>query len=198
MCDLTLDIVKRIKEKLSSYDVDFQIGPQGSLSERVAFANNADADFFLSIHVNAGGGTGFESYIWTFDYLDGTTSDELQVIIHDAVMGYLEQQGVTDRGQKAANFKVLRETDMSALLLEYLFIDNPEDAAKLKSDTFLNGMANSTAWGLVRAFGLKKKADSCANCQKVNELIIELGEKDAEISKLRQTIKQAHGLLSSV
>lgn len=51
---------------------------------------------------------GFESYIWTFDYLDGTISDEIQAVIHDAVMGYLVQQEVADRGQKAANFRVLQ------------------------------------------------------------------------------------------
>jgi N-acetylmuramoyl-L-alanine amidase len=196
-CDLTLDIVRRAKDKLSAYEVDFRIAPQGSLAERVSFANDVCADFFLSVHVNAGGGTGFESYIWTFDYLDGTITDELQAIIHHAVMGYLGPQSLTDRGPKAANFEVLRETDMPALLLECLFIDNPWDSAKLKDNAFLNGLANEIAWGLVRAFNLQKK-DPCANCQKVNELIIESGKIFAENTRLRQIISQVQGVLSSV
>lgn len=35
-----------------------------SLNDRTNAANNWGADFFLSIHVNSGGGTGFESYIY--------------------------------------------------------------------------------------------------------------------------------------
>lgn len=198
-CDITLDLCKRIKDKLSAYDVDFLIVPQVSLGERVNVANLLQADFYLCIHINAGGGTGFESYIWTFDYLDGTTSDEIQAVVQGAVMGYLGLHGVVDRGQKAANFQELRETDMPALYLECLFIDNPADAANLKDDAFRNGMANEIAWGLVRAFNLKKRAgQDCNNCQKVNDLIVERGVLFAENTQLRQTIKQAQGVLSSV
>lgn len=198
-CDITLDLCKRIKDKLSAYDVDFLIGPQVSLGERVNVANLLQADFYLCIHINAGGGTGFESYIWTHDYLDGTISDELQAVIHNAVMGFLSRLGIKDRGMKAANFQELRETDMPALLLENLFIDNPQDAARLKDDAFRDGLANELAWGLVQAFSLKKRSlQDCNNCQRVDELIIERGELFAEVTKLRQIISQVQGVLSSL
>jgi N-acetylmuramoyl-L-alanine amidase len=35
-----------------------------SLSERTIAANNWGADYYLSIHINSGGGTGLESYIY--------------------------------------------------------------------------------------------------------------------------------------
>ena len=37
--------------------------------------------------MQAGGGTGFESYIWSFDHLDSTMADEYQAIIHGADQG---------------------------------------------------------------------------------------------------------------
>lgn len=198
-CDITLDLCKRIKNKLAPYDVDFIILPQVSLNERIMAANLLQADFYLSIHVNAGGGTGFESYIWTWAHLDETISDELQAVIHGAVVDYLNKFGIANRGQKAANFQELRETNMPALLLENLFIDNSADAAKLKDDAFKGGLSNEIAWGLVNAFNLKKRSvQDCNNCQKVNEQIIERGKLFAEVTRLRQIISQASGVLASV
>lgn len=198
-CDITLDLCKRIKNKLAPYDVDFIILPQLSLNERIMAANLLQADFYLSIHVNAGGGTGFESYIWTWAHLDETISDELQAVIHGAVVDYLNKYGVANRGQKAANFQELRETNMPAMLLENLFIDNLQDAARLKDDAFLDGLANEVAWGLVQAFSLRKRSgQDCNNCQRVNEQIIERGKLFAEVTRLRQIISQASGVLASV
>jgi len=43
-------------------------------------------------------------------------------------------------------------------LTENLFIDNKTDAAKLKSEQFLLQVAYGHVQGIVKAFGLKKKA----------------------------------------
>lgn len=153
--DLTGIICTKTATALAAYDCDVRQVPRtDSLAARCNYANEIGAACFVSIHINAGGGTGFESYIWTFDYLDGTAADELQEALHDAVMVFLGQHGVRDRGKKAANFCVLRETDMPAVLLECLFIDNADDAAKLKNELYLNGIANAIAWGIVKAMGL--------------------------------------------
>lgn len=194
--DLTGDIVGRVATKLSAYDATVVIVPRtDSLAARADYANNAGADLYLSIHCNAGGGTGFESYIWKFDYLDGTLADEYQAIIHGAVMGYLAPLGVADRGMKSANFDVLRLTDMPAVLLENLFVDNAWDAAKLADPAFRDGLANEIAWGIVRALSLQKK-DPCTNCPRYNDLFVENGVLFAENSKLRQVIAQAQGVLA--
>ena len=195
--DLTGDLCDRIATKLSAYDVDVRLCPRtDDLSERAAFANNAGADFFLSIHCNAGGGQGFESYTYTNA---STESERVRKFIHESVIEHLQKFSVVDRGMKKANFAVLRETSMPAALLECLFVDNANDAALLKNDTFLNVLANGIAWGLVVAFDLQKKVvtDPCANCQKVNDLIVERGNLFAENTKLRQIISQAEGILAS-
>lgn len=193
-CDLTLDICQRIKAKLEPYNVDVRLGPQASLFDRIKVANELKADYFLSVHINAGGGTGFESY--THPYAVPRTR-ALQDMIHSTVYtGFLAGQGVVDRGKKQANFYVLRETKMPAVLLECLFIDKEEDAEKLKDAAFLDGLANEIAYGLVVAFGLQRKnpepiPDQCA------ELRQERDKLYAENQRLRQKIKQAYGVLAT-
>ena len=116
--DLTLDICKRIQEKLiRKYLTDVRLAPRGELQERAQFANDCNADLFLSIHVNAGGGTGFESYIYPGAK---ERTRKLRHIIHNAIIAL----PIRDRGKKEKNLCVLRETSMSAVLLECLFIDN--------------------------------------------------------------------------
>lgn len=90
------------------------------LSERAAIANAHHADYFISVHRNAGGGTGIESYLFT--QTDSKT-DEFGTVVHSAITG----KGFADRGLKRANFAVLRETAMSAILVELGFIDNERD-----------------------------------------------------------------------
>jgi N-acetylmuramoyl-L-alanine amidase len=156
--DLTLNIVKKIGDMLKDYEGVEIIYTRTNdrfieLSERAAIANRAKADFFLSVHINAGGGTGFESYIFNGNVSAKTIA--YQNVIHAEIMRAIGN--VTDRGKKRANYAVLRETKMPAILTENLFIDNPNDAAKLKSEQFLQQIAYGHVQGIVKAFGLKKK-----------------------------------------
>lgn len=59
-----------------------------------------------------------------------------------------------DRGRKQANFHVLRESNMPAILTENGFIDTVADANKLKQASFIQAIAQGHVNGLVRAFNL--------------------------------------------
>jgi N-acetylmuramoyl-L-alanine amidase len=155
--DITLAIVKKIGKLLDQYkDVKVYYTRKDDrfleLSERAALANKADVDFFLSVHINAGGGTGFETFI------SSNASDKsvaYQNMIHPAIHQQLGK--VKDRGKKRANYAVLRKTNMPAILTEVLFIDNPNDNKLLKEDDYLDKVAQGHVNGLVKAFGLKKE-----------------------------------------
>jgi N-acetylmuramoyl-L-alanine amidase len=123
-----------------------------SLEDRARMANNWGADYFVSIHHNAGGGTGFESFIHTSQ---ASRTVALRNVVHDEIMRMLS--GVRDRGKKAANFAVLRLTRMPAVLTENLFVDNANDARLLRDSAFLDRIARGHVNGLAKAFGLKKK-----------------------------------------
>ncbi|WP_297992319.1 N-acetylmuramoyl-L-alanine amidase [uncultured Anoxybacillus sp.] len=157
--DLTLSIVKHIGRLLSEYErVEVHYTRTDDrfieLSERAAMANRIGADFFLSVHVNAGGGTGFESYIFNGNVSNATVA--YQNVVHTEIMKAIGN--VRDRGKKRANYAVLRHATMPALLTENLFIDSAGDATKLKSEQFLLQIAHGHVEGMVKAFGLKKKA----------------------------------------
>jgi len=157
--DLTLKIAKHIYDMLSEYEgVQVRLTRTGNqrltLSQRAKMANDWGADFFISIHINAGGGTGFESYVYNGNVSQATIA--CQNVIHAEIMKAIGN--VKDRGKKRANYAVLRETKMPAILTENLFIDNKTDAAKLKSEQFLLQIAHGHVLGIAKAFGLKKKA----------------------------------------
>lgn len=160
--DLTLDISKRIQKYLNDNYTGHTIKLSRttdkylSLSQRAVMANNWGADIFISIHINAGGGTGFESFIYNGSVSKKTVTN--QNTIHKEIMASISSYKLRDRGKKRANFAVLRETRMAALLTEILFIDTKSDADKLKLIKFKNEVAKGHAEGIAKAFKLKSKS----------------------------------------
>ncbi len=134
-----------------------------SLTQRARKANAWGADFFLSIHINAGGGTGVE----VFSYLNAKSSTKrVQKILQKHLVKDLSAR---DRGCKEANFGVLRMTKMSALLSENLFIDNATDYAKLAKSDFYKVAARAHAKAIAEAFDLRKKVAPAPNPKPENQ-----------------------------
>lgn len=156
--DLTLKIALKIRDLLRNYNCSVRMSRTDdktvSLSQRTNEANAWGADFFLSVHINSGGGTGYEDYIYS-KLSENSHTARIRDVIHSEIVKSLGT-GVRNRGRKKENFHVLRETKMPAMLTENLFIDTKADADLLKSDVFLNRIAQGHVNGLVKAFGLKK------------------------------------------
>lgn len=118
-----------------------------SLKRRAAIANEANADVFISIHCNAGGGTGTETYY----YNDSVTGKEFASAIQRNVVSSV---GLTNRGVKSAGYAVLRYTSMVAALLETGFIDTEADAAALGSESKQQSYAEGIANGICEYLGI--------------------------------------------
>lgn len=120
----TAELVKYLEA--AGYEVVAVLnGPASSgaeLAEKVNVANSCGADLFVDIHFNAGGGTGTECY-----YHAG--NDKGRALAERMSANVAAAMGIRDRGAKTAGFYVLRNTKMTAVLLETCFVDNPQDAA---------------------------------------------------------------------
>jgi len=124
-----------------------------SLSERTRLANEWGADLFLSFHINAGGGTGYEDFIHT-SLNETSKTARLRRRIHREVV---KHNKLHNRGKKRANFYVLRETNMPAILTENGFIDTAHDRKFLESDRWMKETAKGFVQGIINAFQLQKQ-----------------------------------------
>ncbi len=123
-----------------------------SLASRVAVANNAgNVDLFVSIHANAYGSTWNSAHGWEiYSYKTGGVSERAAKYIESATTSLIPE--LTDRGTKTANFYVIKNTEMPAVLIEHGFYTNATEVELLKSDDFRNRLANADAVGIVNFF----------------------------------------------
>lgn len=136
-----------------------------SLQHRTNEANSWGADFFLSIHCNSfnGSAKGYEDYIHS-SLSDGSTTAKHQNTIHASIIKVNQLQ---DRGRKKANFHVLRESTMPALLTENGFIDNKHDASLMKKSSWRKKVAQGHVNGLAKAYNLRRKQPDTGTLYKV-------------------------------
>lgn len=117
-----------------------------SVTQRAQMSNNWNADRLLSIHCNAGGGTGTETFYCTYD--DSSTATDIafsKKIQADMVSNgaWNDRRCVEDASFLAYHLGVLRYSSATACLSEIGFVDTSSDAAKLNSDTWRNKFALS-------------------------------------------------------
>lgn len=126
-----------------------------SLKQRVDLANNKKADFYISIHANAlTGEWGSQNGIETYYYTGSIEGKKTAKIIHTFLM---QGSTMTDRGVKTANFYVLKNTNMPAVLVECGFMDNLREAKLLMSEEYRRECAEEIAKGICKYFNVKYK-----------------------------------------
>lgn len=157
--EVVLDLAKRIEQMLLGYSrAEVKLSRSSditkSLTARTNEANKWGADFFLSLHCNAfnGNARGYEDFVFNKLHRNAVTLKH-QKTLHNMVAN---QIGLPNRGMKKANFHVLRESNMPAVLTENGFIDNPDDARLMKQEAWRIRTAAAYVDGLVKMFNLKK------------------------------------------
>ena len=179
--NLTLSIARACYDKLSTYtgvtpyltrSGDEYVGLQQRVDRAVAMC----ADVFVSIHINAGGGTGAE--VWapndsSYNYYTHTEGSDLgnKILSKLASLG-LANRGVKFRDSERVNgsgpyyypdgsiqdyytiIEASREAGMPGIIVEHAFIDNASDASKLSNGAFLKQLGEADASGIVQKYGL--------------------------------------------
>jgi N-acetylmuramoyl-L-alanine amidase len=128
--NINLTVALKLKELLICKGFDVKLSRDTdtyvSLTERCNMANDWNADIFVSIHHNAGGGDGYE-VIHTI-HTDMSLGDELAQIIGQA-FGELGQNCRMIYSRESTNYPnqdyytVIQNTNMAAIITEYAFID---------------------------------------------------------------------------
>jgi N-acetylmuramoyl-L-alanine amidase len=128
------------------------------LKRRTDEANRICADLFVSIHANAAGANwssaeGIETFVYK------TRPREAVALAEKVQAQLIASTGRKNRGVKTADFHVLRETKMTAILVECGFMTHREEAALLKSDDYRRKVACAIARAIAEQYGLKRKTE---------------------------------------
>lgn len=116
------------------------------LEPRVAAAERANADVFVSVHANSLDSRSSDiNGVETFHSRNSTVGRELASYVHSQI---ISGTGATDRRVKAAGFYVIARTSMPAILVETGFVTNPTEARNLSSPDYQKRMAEAIARGL--------------------------------------------------
>ncbi|MDU3524246.1 N-acetylmuramoyl-L-alanine amidase [Clostridium sp.] len=112
-----------------------------SLSKRVNKANSQQLDVFCSIHLNAGGGNGTETYVAPRKYFSKDESYNKNIDIAKKVNDLVADScKFNNRGVKIEEFYVITATNASAILVEVCFCDSQEDVGKLNYEKVANAI----------------------------------------------------------
>ena len=134
--DVALNIGRRVEDYLRAVGYDVKLFQYDGPSEICYQANVFKADLFVSIHCNAGGGTGTEA----FYFCGSNAGKKLAEAIQRQIIASI---GTFNRRVEEKGFFVLCNTNMPAVLVETAFIDNAADARLLveHEDDFARAIA---------------------------------------------------------
>ena len=130
-----------------------------ALSKRTSSANAWGADFYLSVHHNAGvkGGSGGGIVAITHPNASAE-SVKWRDALYDALIAETGLRGNRATPKTTSNLHVLRESKMPAVLLELGFMDSKTDVPIILTDDYAKGCARAIVKVLVQRGKLTKKA----------------------------------------
>ena len=174
-------VAEYLKDSFTDYDTDLFFAHSDSydvpLEERTNRANSLGVKLYISIHANAAGNgdwhkaSGIESYIHTSKPAEALS-------LATKIQGNLiSSTGLYDRGIKTADFHVLRETKMTAVLIECGFMTSANDIKLLKSEHYRKQCAQAIAKAIIACYSLRRKIHTPTKNDTVNTILykVQLG-----------------------
>ena len=138
-----------VKMSREALDVNLGYNEDSSLNKRAEIANKWGADLFISIHCNAFNEMAFGTETFCFSRM--SEGEKLATKVQNRIVSVCKTY---DRGVKTANYRVLKNTNMPAILVETAFIDNQDDAIKLGNNSEL--FAKAIYEGVLEYMGIKE------------------------------------------
>lgn len=145
--DINLAIALKVRDKLKALGVQVVMNRETDVfvnfKDTAAHANSVNPDAFVSIHNNSAtaAANGIETYY--NKTIDLPLANEVQ----SRMVSYT---GAYNRGVKWDEFYVTKYTTMPAILTEAGFVTNPQEAAKLNTNSYQNSLANAITDGVMK------------------------------------------------
>ncbi|MCX2731293.1 N-acetylmuramoyl-L-alanine amidase [Saccharopolyspora sp. NFXS83] len=159
--DLAWDLVRRLEGRMVATGMEALItrGPHSCPPEadRAGFANEAGADLFLSLHMDANSAPAAQGVAsFHFGTGNGTTST-----VGEALAGFLQREivartGMLDCRIHPKTWEVLRLTRMPAVRTEIGYLTNPDDRRRLLDPAFRDIIAEGLLVAVKRLYLLGK------------------------------------------
>lgn len=142
--------IKRVDDTDGSTDI--------SLSKRVTAANKWGADFYISVHHNAGvkGGSGGGTVVYTCRKCS-KKSTEAQNAIYKHAIERGDLKGNRADGTLSYDYYVIKKSEMPACLIECGFMDSSTDIKYILNPEWSKKIALGIAEGICEVFGGKVK-----------------------------------------
>ena len=174
----------KVVEMLKDYDVEFVFpdNNEGNVDEtntaRKTMYVNKDVDVAVSIHHNAytsqwNNATGVEVFT---DRNETSKDRQLAEAIYSRLVKYT---GLRGRGIKEADFTVIYQNKIPAVLVEGGFMDSTIDHPVITSDAGQTAYAKAVAEGLIEFLGLTKKSSSSSNSTTTRNYLMKGDKGDA-------------------
>lgn len=150
------------------------------LKNRVKVANDLGGDAFFSFHNNSAAVKAYGNEVYAL--AAGGYGEKMA----KAIRARMAQLGMVDRGVKFANWYVCKWTDMSAVLIEYGFINAEEDVILAKMDQ----AALAIAQGIGDHFGVSVSGNVIRKeVYEVKEAVLAHGIEDYLVPAYKESIK---------
>lgn len=148
--DINLSVVLYLKEILEEAGVEVVLTRDSdesiSLSERASIANEAETDFFVSVHCNYYEDDTNISGVECYYYPDAAAGKSSAEIILDMMK---KNAFIAVREAKPEEFYVLRHTNVTAVLVEIGYLSNDSERQKLDSADYQEMLAQALAEGVL-------------------------------------------------
>lgn len=169
--DVVLKIGKYLESMLKEVDLDVRFTRLSdkyvSLGDRVEFANNFGADYFLSIHINSASDNTVRGVeVWQYNNDDKHLNEFCSSLCNE-ISGIFN---IRNRGVKLSKgLYVLKNTSMKAALLEVDFISNNFCEKDLNNEDNLKSIARVIKDNLLKLYNIednKRLYKVCVGCYK--------------------------------
>ena len=150
--EINLEISLLLAEKLHDMGIDAVLTREDnetrlSLQDRVAMAEEREADLFISIHQNACDEK--ESPVEGLEVWYSGNNPDSKRLAKLVSMGAVDKTGAKDRGlMESSELYVIRETSMPSCLIETSFLSNKKEREAISDPAYQKKMAAGIAWGI--------------------------------------------------